>query len=119
MIDDSTAGIGILDFFQGKNIFITGATGFLGKALVEKLLRSTAVGKIYVLIKAKDKAAAFDRLKTEENTTSAIAIANVVIAPFLEHTANNDGVRLERRASGEHDTYYRCDTTPISYAAGK
>ncbi|KAL0303973.1 UNVERIFIED_CONTAM: Fatty acyl-CoA reductase 2 [Sesamum radiatum] len=62
---DDSAGIGILNFFQGKNIFITGATGFLGKALVEKLLRSTAVGKIYVLIKAEDKAAAFDRLKTE------------------------------------------------------
>ncbi|KAL0299386.1 UNVERIFIED_CONTAM: Fatty acyl-CoA reductase 2 [Sesamum radiatum] len=62
---NDSAGIGILNFFQGKNIFITGATGFLGKALVEKLLRSTAVGKIYVLIKAEDKAAAFDRLKTE------------------------------------------------------
>ncbi|XP_020549175.1 fatty acyl-CoA reductase 2-like [Sesamum indicum] len=62
---DDSAGIGILNFFQGKNIFITGATEFLGKALVEKLLRSTAVGKIYVLIKAEDKAAAFDRLKSE------------------------------------------------------
>ncbi|KAL0321757.1 UNVERIFIED_CONTAM: Fatty acyl-CoA reductase 2 [Sesamum calycinum] len=62
---NDSAGIGILNFFQGKNIFITGATGFLGKALVEKLLRSTAVGKIYVLIKAEDKAAAFDRLRTE------------------------------------------------------
>ncbi|KAK4433484.1 Fatty acyl-CoA reductase 2 [Sesamum alatum] len=60
-----SAGIGILNFFQGKNIFVTGATGFLGKALVEKLLRSTGVGKIYVLIKAEDKAAAFDRLKSE------------------------------------------------------
>ncbi|KAK4433480.1 Fatty acyl-CoA reductase 2, partial [Sesamum alatum] len=65
MSSDDSAGIGILNFFQGKNIFITGATGFLGKALVEKLLRSTAVGKIYVLIKAEDKATAFDRLKSE------------------------------------------------------
>ncbi|KAL0303972.1 UNVERIFIED_CONTAM: Fatty acyl-CoA reductase 2 [Sesamum radiatum] len=64
-IDDSAAGIGILDFLQGKKIFITGATGFLGKAVVEKLLRSTGVGKIYVLIKAEDKANAFDRLKSE------------------------------------------------------
>ncbi|KAG8375853.1 hypothetical protein BUALT_Bualt09G0002300 [Buddleja alternifolia] len=63
--DDNIAGIGILKFFHGKNIFITGATGLLGKVLVEKILRSTDVGKIYVLIKAKDKDSAFDRLTKE------------------------------------------------------
>ncbi|KAL1557192.1 alcohol-forming fatty acyl-CoA reductase [Salvia divinorum] len=58
-------GIGILDFFKGKNIFVIGATGLLGKAVVEKLLRSTSVDKIYLLIKAKDKEAALDRLQRE------------------------------------------------------
>ncbi|KAL8030499.1 hypothetical protein ABFX02_14G289400 [Erythranthe guttata] len=62
---NSGGGIGITKFFQGKNIFITGATGFLGKALVEKLLRSTSVGKIYVLMKADDKENALDRLSKE------------------------------------------------------
>ncbi|XP_042058311.1 fatty acyl-CoA reductase 2, chloroplastic-like [Salvia splendens] len=59
------AGIGILDFFAGKNIFVTGATGLLGKVIVEKILRSTSVGKVYLLIKAKDKEAAFNRLNCE------------------------------------------------------
>ncbi|KAK4403259.1 Fatty acyl-CoA reductase 2 [Sesamum angolense] len=63
--DDDDHGLGILEFFHGKNIFITGATGLLGKALIEKLLRSTSVGKIYVLIKAEDKDAAVDRLRKE------------------------------------------------------
>ncbi|KAL0452867.1 UNVERIFIED_CONTAM: Fatty acyl-CoA reductase 2 [Sesamum latifolium] len=63
--DDDDDGIGIFEFFQGKNIFITGATGLLGKALIEKLLRSTSVGKIYLLIKAEDKDAALDRLNKE------------------------------------------------------
>ncbi|XP_011085075.1 fatty acyl-CoA reductase 2 [Sesamum indicum] len=63
--DGVDRGIGILEFFQGKNIFITGATGLVGKALIEKLLRSTSVGKIYLLIKAEDKEAAVDRLKKE------------------------------------------------------
>ncbi|KAL0341411.1 UNVERIFIED_CONTAM: Fatty acyl-CoA reductase 2, partial [Sesamum radiatum] len=63
--DDDDHGLGILEFFHGKNIFITGATGLLGKALIEKLLRSTSVGKIYVLIKAEDKEAAVDRLRKE------------------------------------------------------
>ncbi|KAG6394332.1 hypothetical protein SASPL_144916 [Salvia splendens] len=61
----SDTGIGILPFFHGKNILLTGATGLLGKVLVEKILRSTSVGKIYLLIKAKDKEAALTRLKNE------------------------------------------------------
>ncbi|KAL3621597.1 hypothetical protein CASFOL_036509 [Castilleja foliolosa] len=63
--DHRDRGIGITDFFHGKNIFVTGATGLLGKALVEKLLRSTSVGKIYLLVKANDKETAFDRLSKE------------------------------------------------------
>ncbi|KAH0634706.1 hypothetical protein KY284_037492 [Solanum tuberosum] len=59
-------GIGIVDFFEGKNILVTGGTGFLAKALIEKMLRTTPkVNKIYLLIRAKDKEAAFHRLKIE------------------------------------------------------
>ncbi|XP_015161491.1 fatty acyl-CoA reductase 2-like [Solanum tuberosum] len=59
-------GIGIVEFFEGKNILVTGATGFLAKALIEKMLRTTPkVNKIYLLIRAKDKEAAFHRLKAE------------------------------------------------------
>jgi fatty acyl-CoA reductase len=36
----STEASGIADFFKQKTIFITGATGFIGKQLVEKLVRS-------------------------------------------------------------------------------
>ncbi|KAL8049008.1 hypothetical protein ABFS82_07G106700 [Erythranthe guttata] len=62
---DSGKGIGILQFFQRKNIFITGGTGLLGKVLVEKILRSTPVGKIYVLVKADDQEGAVDRIAKE------------------------------------------------------
>ena len=44
----------IAEFFKGKSVFITGATGFLGKVLVEKLLRScNEVKCIYVLLRPK------------------------------------------------------------------
>lgn len=45
---------GIPEFFRGRSIFITGATGFMGKVLLEKLLRSCPeLGTIYLLMRAK------------------------------------------------------------------
>lgn len=44
----------ICEFFRGKNVLITGATGFCGKILVEKLIRSCAgIGKIFVIVRRK------------------------------------------------------------------
>ncbi|KAG6406137.1 hypothetical protein SASPL_133735 [Salvia splendens] len=110
-------GIGILDFYKGKNIFVIGATGLLGKgskillkfsvyeckelgfiiiliycfktlefeninlaAVVEKLLRSTSVDKIYLLIKAKDKEAALDRLQREVQNHKHLYVIDI---PFV------------------------------------
>ncbi|XP_017076550.2 fatty acyl-CoA reductase wat [Drosophila eugracilis] len=39
--------------FRSKTVFLTGATGFLGKVIIEKLLRTTEVKRIYVLIRPK------------------------------------------------------------------
>uniref|UniRef100_A0A0D9VPY6 Fatty acyl-CoA reductase n=1 Tax=Leersia perrieri TaxID=77586 RepID=A0A0D9VPY6_9ORYZ len=63
---DHADGIGIAEFLGGKNFLITGGTGFLAKVLIEKILRTNPdVGKIYVLIKAKDSDAALKRLLNE------------------------------------------------------
>ncbi|KAA8518323.1 hypothetical protein F0562_015793 [Nyssa sinensis] len=59
-------GIGIVKFLRGKKFLITGATGFFAKVLIEKILRTTPdVDKIFVVIKAKNKQAALERLKNE------------------------------------------------------
>ena len=50
-------------FYHGKTVFITGATGLMGKVLVEKLLRSTSLAKIFLLIRPKKDTAAQIRLK--------------------------------------------------------
>lgn len=44
----------ISQFYNGTTLFITGATGFLGKALLEKLLRSCdGIVAIYVMVRPK------------------------------------------------------------------
>ncbi|KAJ8982209.1 hypothetical protein NQ317_013511 [Molorchus minor] len=43
----------IQEFYKDTTVFITGCTGFLGHVLLQKLLRSCPVSKIYVLARAK------------------------------------------------------------------
>ena len=44
----------IAEFYNGRSVFITGATGFMGKVLVEKLLRSCPdIKAVYLLIRPK------------------------------------------------------------------
>ncbi|RLN38816.1 hypothetical protein C2845_PM01G04160 [Panicum miliaceum] len=63
---DHAGGIGVAEFLGAKNFLITGGTGFLAKVLIEKILRTNPdVGKIYVLIKAKNSEAALRRLQNE------------------------------------------------------
>lgn len=46
--------VSITQFYSGKSILITGATGFMGKVLVEKLLRDCREVKcIYILVRMK------------------------------------------------------------------
>nr|AXF79592.1 fatty acyl-CoA reductase 6 [Triticum aestivum] len=45
----------VVGYFKGKSILITGSTGFLGKVLVEKILRvQPDVKKLFLLIRASD-----------------------------------------------------------------
>jgi fatty acyl-CoA reductase len=53
----------ILDFYENKNVFITGGTGFLGKVLIEKLLRSTNAATLYILIRQNKNRDASNRLE--------------------------------------------------------
>lgn len=79
----------IPQFFADRDVFITGGTGFMGKVLIEKLLRSCPdVHRIFILIRTKKHSPAserieelkklpiFDRLRIEkpQNLAKMIAI---------------------------------------------
>lgn len=56
----------VVGYFRGKSILITGSTGFLGKVLVEKILRvQPDVKKLFLLIRASDVQSAKLRIQTE------------------------------------------------------
>lgn len=63
MENEDALGTPIQEFFRGTNVFITGGTGFMGKVLTEKILRSCPhVAQIYLLVRPKKDKDAQQRL---------------------------------------------------------
>ena len=80
----------IPEFFYGKVVLIAGATGFLGQALVAKILTALPdVKRIYLLIRSQtvangEKRTATDRLENEVFTSSAFAKLKQIHGEQLE-----------------------------------
>lgn len=54
MSDPSDINSDIASFYRGRSILVTGSTGFMGKVLVEKLLRTCpGITNIYLLMRPK------------------------------------------------------------------
>lgn len=53
----------VANTFDNQTVFITGGTGFVGKPLIEKLLRSTNVKRLYLLIRPKKGKQPHERIK--------------------------------------------------------
>ena len=55
----------IAEFYRGRHVFLTGATGFIGKVFIEKMLRCCPdIGTIYVLVRPRRNKSVHERLKT-------------------------------------------------------
>lgn len=53
----------IKQFFDGQEIFVTGGTGYVGKVLIEKLLRSCkGIKKIFMLARLHESESERDRI---------------------------------------------------------
>lgn len=62
-LKEISSRIGIKEFYSGKHVLVTGATGFMGKVLVEKLLRSIPdIGDVYILVRQKRGKTSKERL---------------------------------------------------------
>ena len=54
----------VAEYYAGKNIFVTGATGFIGKVFLEKVLRSCPdVAGIYCLVRPKKGEEGSERIR--------------------------------------------------------
>lgn len=55
----------VKQFYNNKNIFLTGGSGFVGVSYIEKVLRSMPeVGSIFVLLRSRKGQDILERLKT-------------------------------------------------------
>ncbi|KAL1082114.1 hypothetical protein V6Z11_D09G113500 [Gossypium hirsutum] len=65
----------VAKFLQGKTILVTGATGFLAKVFIEKILRlQLNVNKLYLLLRTSNDKFATQRLENEITSTELFRI---------------------------------------------
>jgi alcohol-forming fatty acyl-CoA reductase len=55
----------IRDFFKGKTILLTGATGFIGKVILERFIRDFDFKRLYVMVRPKKTVTIQERLAKE------------------------------------------------------
>jgi len=56
--------LNVKEFYRGKNILLTGCTGFLGKVILEKLFRSCPdINKVYIMVRPKRSMEPMDRIR--------------------------------------------------------
>ncbi|GIX81767.1 fatty acyl-CoA reductase [Caerostris extrusa] len=88
----------IQKFFFGRSVFITGATGFVGKVLVEKLLRCCpGIGMLYLLMRPKRKRTAEERLD-KLFQAELFSKSKRSASPFSKESASHRWRSSERQA---------------------
>ena len=119
----------VRDYYAGKVVLLTGATGLLGKVLVEKLLRDfTHIRRLYVLIRPKThpngtvteprdrlwhevlQSSAFDRLRGSLGERFSALVEEKVVAVAGDLSQDRLGMDEEtyRRLQGEVQLVINC-----------
>lgn len=88
----------VQEFYEGKCVLVTGVTGFVGKFLLEKLLRSCKPSAVYVLIRPKKGLSPEQRLQQFLQTQPV----------FQFHPLDEDSVRKVIAIDGDVETQAVC-----------
>ncbi|HAM02353.1 MAG TPA: hypothetical protein DCQ30_09045, partial [Acidimicrobiaceae bacterium] len=96
----------VAEALDGRHVFVTGATGFLGTALVERLLRSVPGCRVTVLVRPTRRLGAearaqreiirndcFDRLRAELGDSFSAVVAERLAA--VGGDVSSDGLGLD------------------------
>ncbi|KAG5667451.1 hypothetical protein PVAND_015431 [Polypedilum vanderplanki] len=104
----------IADFYSGKCVLITGATGFIGKMIVEKLLRSCPeVDKIFLLARAKKNKTASERVQDITNVPLFDVIREKNAESFKKICLIEGDIAKENLGLSEADQELFCDKINI------
>ena len=75
-------GLNIKEFYAGKTIFLTGTTGFVGKVVLEKIMRSLPdFKKIFIMVRAKKGMTVRQRFENE-------ILSSEIFVPHFEKDPN-------------------------------
>ncbi|KAK3917434.1 Putative fatty acyl-CoA reductase [Frankliniella fusca] len=109
----------VAEFYAGRNVLMTGGSGFLGRMIVEQLLRTSPdIGNIYLVLRAKKgeppqerlrgllDVPLFDRLRAERPG----ALSKVVVLP-------GDITELALGLSPEHQALVRQEVSVVFHVA--
>uniref|UniRef100_A0A8D3DJ94 Fatty acyl-CoA reductase n=1 Tax=Scophthalmus maximus TaxID=52904 RepID=A0A8D3DJ94_SCOMX len=103
--------VNIPEYYAGKNVLITGATGFMGKVLLEKLLRSCPeVKAVYVMVRSKAgqspqariadmiNCKLFEKLQDEQPgfAEKIVAVSSDLTLPELDLSKEDQSVLAEK-----------------------
>ncbi|KAM7343267.1 putative fatty acyl-CoA reductase CG8306 [Cochliomyia hominivorax] len=107
----------IKQFYAGKNVFITGATGFVGVTIVEKLLRDIPeIGTVYVLMRAKKGKSVEQRLEElKKNSVFNKFKEQKLEARFAKIQAIEGDVGLEHLGISETDRQILIDNVHVVF----
>ena len=80
MNQSNASSLGIKDFYRGKTIFITGCTGFVGKVVIEKIIRVLPdFKKLFVMIRSKKN------MSLQERFDKQIFASEIFVPLFKKH----------------------------------
>ncbi|KAK0166937.1 hypothetical protein PV327_004403 [Microctonus hyperodae] len=110
----------IAEMFDGREILVTGGTGFLGKVMIEKFLRCIPnVGKIHLLVRPKKGKDPKHRLEEIFNSALFETVRNQRGLEALHNTVSvvNGDVSLPALGLSTEDRKMLCERISIIYHA--